>query len=45
MSVDKLLESAKGLEEGFKKVTSKILEDKSKLEQELKTKMEQMARR
>jgi predicted ATP-grasp superfamily ATP-dependent carboligase len=45
MSVDKLLESAKKFEEGLKQVASEIVKEKSKLDQELKTKMEQMARR
>lgn len=45
VSLDKLLESAKGLEEGLKKSASKLVEDKSKLEQELKSRLEQMARR
>lgn len=45
VSLDKLLESAKGLEEGLKRATSKLVEDKSKLEQELKSRMEKMARR
>jgi len=45
VSLDKLLESAKGLEEGLKKAASKLVEEKSKLEQELKSRLEQMSRR
>lgn len=45
VSLDKLLESAKGLEEGLKKSASELLGEKSKLEQELKSRLEQMARR
>jgi ABC-type Zn uptake system ZnuABC Zn-binding protein ZnuA len=39
MSIDKLLEMAKKLEQNFQQNTAKILDDKKKIEQDLKSKL------